>query len=404
MTLNQRKKTVASITIYSSEGCPFCLKAKSFLTERGIPFEEMEARPGSNAWKDMQEKTGSSSLPQILIRDEPIGGYSDLVNLEATGELNQRLGLAEQGPVSSLYDVIIIGGGPAGLSAAIYAARKVLKTLVISEDIGGQVTWTYDVDNYLGFSQIETADLVAKFEEHVEKYGVEKLIGVGVTALELTGKIKNVTAADGKSYLGKTVIIATGKRPRPLDVPGEKELVGRGVTYCSTCDAPLFADLDVAVAGGGNSALGAVIDLMKVAKKVYTISLTPLTGDQILQDKVTASPKVEVFTEYQIQRIIGESAVQGMEIASMKTGEVKRLDVQGIIVEIGLLPNSEMAIDTLKTNSIGEIVVDSRCQTGVSGVFACGDVTDVPFKQVIVAAGEGAKAALAAYDYIISQR
>ncbi|UCG81778.1 MAG: FAD-dependent oxidoreductase [Desulfobacterales bacterium] len=395
---------MASITIYSSEGCPFCVKAKSFLAERGIPFEEIEARPGSNAWKEMQEKTGSSSLPQILIRDEPIGGYSDLVNLEATGELNQRLGLAEQEPVSPLYDVIILGGGPAGLSAAIYTARKVLKTLVISEDIGGQVTWTYDVDNYLGFSQIETADLVAKFEEHVEKYGVEKLIGVGATVLELTGKIKKVTTADGKGYLAKTVIIATGKRPRPLDVPGEKELVGRGVTYCSTCDAPLFAGLDVAVAGGGNSALGAVIDLMKVAKKVYTISLTPLTGDQILQDKVMGSPKVEVFTEYKIQRIVGESAVEGMEIASMKTGEVKRLDVQGVIVEIGLLPNSEMVIDTLKTNSIGEIVVDSRCHTGVSGVFACGDVTDVPFKQVIVAAGEGAKAALAAYDYIISQR
>jgi alkyl hydroperoxide reductase subunit F len=395
---------VADVTIYSSEGCPFCDKAKSFLTEREIPFEEIEARPGSNAWKQMQEKTGSSSLPQILIRDEPIGGYSDLVNLDATGELAKTLGLAEQEPVSPLYDVIIIGGGPAGLSAAIYTSRKILKTLIISEDIGGQVTWTYDVDNYLGFSQIETADLVAKFEEHVEKYGVEKRIGVGVTALGLTGKIKKVTTVDGKSYLAKTVIIATGKRPRPLDVPGEKELVGKGVTYCSTCDAPLFADLDVAVAGGGNSALGAVIDLMKVAKKVYAVSLTPLTGDQILQDKVMGSPKVEVFTEYKILRIVGESSVEGIQIESSKTGEVRQLDAQGIIVEIGLLPNSQMVIDTLKTNRIGEIVVDSRCHTGVSGVFACGDVTDVPFKQVIVAAGEGAKAALAAYDYIISQR
>ncbi len=177
-----------------------------------------------------------------------------------------------------------------------------------------------------------------------------------------------------------------------------------GVTYCSTCDAPLFADLDVAVAGGGNSALEAVIDLMKVAKNVYMVSLTPLTGDQILQDKVIGSPKVEVFTEYKILRIVGESAVERIEIESLKTGEVKRIDVQGIIVEIGLLPNSGMVIDTLETNSIGEIVVDSRCRTGISGVFACGDVTDVPFKQVIVAAGEGAKAALSAHDYIINQR
>ena len=395
---------MATITIYSTEGCPFCAKAKSFLAERGIDFEEIEARPGSNAWKEMKEKTGSSSLPQIMIGDEPVGGYSDLVDIEATGELNQKLGLAQQGPVSSLYDVVIIGGGPAGLSAAIYAARKILKTLVISKDIGGQVAWTYDVDNYLGFSQVDTADLIAKFEEHVEKYSADKLIGVGVNAVELTGKIKKITTSDGKSYLARTAIIATGKRPRPLNVPGEKELVGMGVTYCSTCDAPLFADLDVAVAGGGNSALEAVIDLMKVAKNVYMVSLTPLTGDQILQDKVMGSHRVEVFTEYKILRIVGDSAVEGIEIESLKTGEVKRLDVQGIIIEIGLLPNSEMVIDTLETNSIGEIVVDSRCRTGISGVFACGDVTDVPFKQVIVAAGEGAKAALSAYDYIINQR
>ncbi|MBW1675146.1 MAG: FAD-dependent oxidoreductase [Deltaproteobacteria bacterium] len=352
----------------------------------------------------MNEKTGSGSLPQILIGDEPVGGYSDLVHLEATGELNQKLGEAEEGPVAPLYDVIIIGGGPAGLSAAIYTARKVLKTLLVSKDIGGQVAWTYDVDNYLGFSQVDTADLISKFEEHVQKCGVEKLVGAEVKAIELSGKIKKVITSDGKTYLTKTIVIATGKRPRPLNVPGEKELIGMGVTYCSTCDAPLFADLDVAVAGGGNSALEAVIDLMKVARKVYMVSLTPLTGDQILQDKVMSSPKVKVFTEYEFLRIVGESAVEAIEVASLKTGELKRLDVRGIIIEIGLLPNSELVVDTLETNRIGEIVIDARCRTGVAGVFACGDVTDVPFKQVIVAAGEGAKAALSAYDYIINQR
>lgn len=395
---------MANVIIYSTDGCPFCAKAKSFLAERQISFEEIEARRGSKAWNEMREKTGSSSLPQILVGGEAIGGYSDLVSLEATGELSQRLGEAVEGQVSPLYDVIIIGGGPAGLCAAIYAARKVLKTLLVSKDIGGQVTWTYDVDNYLGFSQIETADLIAKFDEHVQKYGVEKIVGVEVKALELNGKIKKVVTGKGETYLTKTVIIATGKRPRPLNVPGEKELIGMGVTYCSTCDAPLFADLDVAVAGGGNSALEAVIDLMKVARKVYMVSLTPLTGDQILQDKVVSSPKVEVFTEHEILRIVGNSAVEGLEIKSLRTGEDRRLSVAGIIVEIGLLPNSGLVVDTIETNRVGEIVIDSRCGTGVSGVFACGDVTDVPFKQVIVAAGEGAKAALSAYDYIISQR
>jgi alkyl hydroperoxide reductase subunit F len=395
---------MANVTIYSTDGCPFCAKAKSFLAEKGISYKEIEILPGSDAWKEMKEKTGSGSLPQILIGDEPIGGYSDLVHLEASGELSQKLGLAEEGKVTPFYDVIIIGGGPAGLSAAIYAARKVLKILLVSKDIGGQVAWTYDVDNYLGFSQVETADLIAKFEEHVEKYSVEKLVGVEVKDLELTGKIKKVITDDGKQYLAKTVIIATGKRPRPLNVPGEKELIGMGVTYCSTCDAPLFADLDVAVMGGGNSALEAVIDLMKVARKIYMVSLTPITGDEILLDKVMSSPKVEIFTKYKILQIEGKSTVEGIEIESLETGEKKRLDVQGVIVEIGLLPNSELVLDIVETNRMGEIMIDSRCSTGVSGLFACGDVTDVPYKQVIVAAGEGAKAALSAYDYIIKQR
>ena len=325
------------ITVYSTDGCPFCAKAKSLLAERGIRFEEIDAPAGSRAWEKMRETTGSTSVPQILIGEKPVGGYADLVNLYATGELSQMLGLTKEGPLSPVYDVIIIGGGPAGLSAAVYATRKVMKTLLVSKDIGGQVTWTYDVDNYLGFTQVDTADLIAKFEEHVQKYSVEKLIGIGVKSLEVTERVKKVNTSDGNSYLAMTVIIATGKRPKPLNVPGEKELVGMGVTYCSTCDAPLFSDLDVAVAGGGNSALEAAIDLIKVAKNVYMVSLTPLTGDQILQDKVTSSPKVELFTEWEIIRILGGSSVEGIEIKSLKTDEVKQLDAQGVIVEIGLL-------------------------------------------------------------------
>jgi len=392
------------ITIYSMDGCPFCIKAKSFLTEKGIEFSEIMVHPGSKEREEMKEKTGTDSLPQILIGGEPVGGYSELVNLYSTGELSEKLGLAVERPAFRLYDVIIIGGGPAGLNAALYTSRKVLKTLLISKNIGGQVADTYDIDNYLGFSQIETADLINKFDEHVEKYGVEKLIGEEVTALDLTGKIKKVTASNGNTYLSQTVIVATGKRPRPLNVPGEKELIGRGVAYCSTCDAPLFAGADVAVIGGGNSALEAVIDLNKVANKIYMVLLTPLTGDQIIQDKVKSYSKVKIYTKYDTIRVIGEQTVEGIEIKSLETGEVSRLDVEGVFIEIGLLPNSDLFIDTLATNRHGEIEIDYMCRTGVGGVFACGDVTNVPFKQVIVAAGEGAKAALAAYDYLINQR
>jgi alkyl hydroperoxide reductase subunit F len=395
---------MGDITVYSTKGCPFCSKAKSFLKEKGISFQEIEIQPGSEGWREMKEKTGSGSLPQILVKDEPVGGYGDLAYLEASGELNKRLGLEGKGAIVPLYDLIIIGAGPGGLCAAIYAARKLLRTLIISKDIGGQVAWTYDIENYLGFSQIDTADLIAKFNEHVEKYSVEKIIGTKVTALELTGKIKGVIAGDGKTYLSKTIIVATGKRPRILNVPGEKELIGRGVTYCSTCDAPLFAGAEVAVIGGGNSALEAVIDLVKIASKVYMVSLTPLTGDPLLQDKVRGHSNVEILTEYNTTRVIGSAVVEGIEVKSLETGEVKSLNVEGIIIEIGLLPNSNLVLDTLETNRLGEIVVDNKCRTGLAGVFACGDVTDVPFKQVVVAAGEGAKAALAAYDYLINQR
>jgi NADH-dependent peroxiredoxin subunit F len=307
-------------------------------------------------------------------------------------------------PESPLYDAIIIGAGPAGLSAAIYTIRKLLKTLIISGDVGGQIAWTSDVENYLGFSQVNASELVAKFEDHVKKFDVEKVIGVEVSAVDLVGRSKRVTTSDGKTYLGKTVIIATGGRHRPLNIPGERELVGKGLSYCSTCDAPLFGGADVAVVGGGNSALGAVLDLVNIAGKIYLISLTPLTGDPVYRDKVLRSDKVEVFIQHQPTRVIGETMVEGLEFKSLGTGETKIISVEGVFVEIGIQPNTSLFLEILTTNERGEILVDTECRTGLAGVFACGDVTTVPFKQVVVAVGEGAKAALSAYSYLISQK
>jgi alkyl hydroperoxide reductase subunit F len=392
-----------SVVIYTLAGCPFCMRAKAFLSEKDITYKEIEVKPRSREWEAMKKVTGGGSLPQIVIDNEPIGGYGDLIHLEATGELYELLGRSLAEKPAPIYDVIIIGGGPAGLSAAVYAARKVLKTVLISKNIGGQVTDTFDIENYLGFSEIETADLINRFEEHVVKYGVTKVVGPEVVSLDLTGKIKKVFVDEGTIYLTRTLIMAMGKRPRSLDVPGEKELVGKGVAYCSTCDAPLFVDMDTAVVGGGNSALEAALDLIKVARKVYLISITPLTGDPILVDKVKSSDKVEIFTEYGTKRIIGQNVVEGIEIQGLDDKTPKRLDVQGVFIEIGLLPNSDLVIDTLNVNRTGEILIDSACRTGIAGVFAAGDVTDVPFKQVIVAAGEGAKAALSAYNYLINQ-
>lgn len=393
-----------SVIIYTMEGCPFCEKAKAFLGELGIPYAERLVLFGTEAWQQMRATTGHSSLPQILVDATPIGGYADLIHLEASGELYRRLKRTESKPRTTLYDTIILGAGPAGLSAAIYAARKLMKTLVVSQNIGGQVAYYYDLDNYLGFSQVNAPDLVNKFEDHVRKYGVETDIGDDVCAVDLLGPFKRVTMGGGKQYLGKTLIIAMGSRHRPLGVPGEHELIGRGVSYCSTCDAPLYRDCDVAVVGGGNSGLQAAIDLMQIANRIYLVSLTPLNGDQILQDRVKQSAKVELIMEYAPSRILGEKMVEGLEIIPARPGESRQIKVDGVFVEIGLMPNSSLFVDTLTTNGKGEILVDTECRTGVTGVFACGDVTSVPYKQVVVAAGEGAKAALSAYHYLISQR
>jgi len=392
------------ILIYTMDGCPYCSNAKSFLRERGLEFQELEVSPGTAQWEEMQEKTGSDLVPQILINGEAIGGYADLRDLDSAGTLQEKLGLEVKKDLPFVYDVIIIGGGPAGLNAALYSSRKILSTLLISKNLGGQVADTYDLENYLGFSQVETIDLIRKFDEHVEKYGVEKRIGEAVTSVELTGKVKKITISSGETFCARTVIVASGKRPRQLNAEGEKKLVGRGVAYCSTCDAPLFAGADVAVIGGGNSALEAVIDLDKVANNITLISLTPLAGDPILQKQVNNSAKTKVLTGFETTRILGDQSVTGLEIRSLSTGEEVSLDVEGVFIEIGLLPNSDIFLDTLATNQTGEIEINSKCSTGVAGVFACGDVTDVPYKQAIIAAGEGAKAALSAYEYLITRR
>ncbi len=392
------------VIIYTMEGCPFCEKARCFLIEKDIGFDEKAVPTGSKEWTEVREKSGRTTLPQVFIKGEPIGGYAELVSLEATGELYEKLGLEPKENRSPLYDVIIIGAGPAGLSAAIYTIRKSMKTLIISKDLGGQVTWTADIENYLGFSHVNAADLVARFEEHVRTFGVEKLIGMEISGVDLTGKIKRVVTGNGKVYAGKTIIIATGGKHRPLDIEGERQLIGKGVSYCSTCDAPLYEGAVVAVVGGGNSALEATMDLINIAHKIYLVSNTPLTGDIHYQEKVRNSDKVEMYLEYLPLKVLGEKTVQGFEIQNLRNGEITSLAVEGVFVEIGIMPNSSLFIDTLATNQIGEILVDSECRTGVAGVFACGDVTNIRFKQVVVAVGEGSKAALSAYNYLINQR
>ncbi len=393
----------ARVVVYSMSGCPFCESAKSFLRDKGIEYSEVFAPPGSSQWQEMKEMLGTGVLPQIVIHDEPVGGYAHLVELEASGELYEKVGVSGPRGERLIFDVIILGAGPAGLSAAIYTIRKMMKTLIISQDVGGQLAWTSDVDNYLGFSQVNASELVKKFEHHVQSFNVDTVLGKKVLSVQLAGPVKSVTLEDGKTYYAKTVIIATGGGHQLLNIPGERELAGKGVAYCSTCDAPLYEGADVAVVGGGNSGLEAVLDLVSIASHVHLVSLTRLTADPVYVDKVNRSPKVTLFTLWEAIRIVGDNMVEGLEVQDLRTGEVRLLPVEGVFVEIGTMPNSHLFIDTLATNRKGEILVDMECRTGIAGVFACGDVTSVPFKQVVVAVGEGAKAALSAYNYLLNK-
>lgn len=299
-----------------------------------------------------------------------------------------------------MYELMIIGGGPAGLAASVYAARKQLKTLLISGDIGGQINWTMNIENYLGYQLIEGPELISKFQTQVSQFPIDQKIGDKVSQLKkIKGGFEAVTEA-GNKYQAEVVILATGKKPRKLNVPGEEKFTGRGVTYCAICDGPVFAGQKVMVVGGGNSALEAALDMVKIAEHVHLVSLTPLTGDPILIKRLSSARNLTVLTEHQTLEIKGKDLVEGALVKNLKSGKEKLLDVTGVFIEIGLEPNSDAVKTLIKLNKLGEVPVSCDCETTMPGLYAAGDVTDVPEKQIIVAAGEGAKAALRAHRYL----
>jgi alkyl hydroperoxide reductase subunit F len=301
------------------------------------------------------------------------------------------------------YDLLIIGGGPAGMTAAVYSARKQIKTLLVSKDLGGQLLWTSDIENYMGYQYITGRELTDKFKSQMEQFPIVDII-VGDSVEKLTNQEGQfvATTANDRKYIGKTAIIASGKRSRPLDVPGEKELVGRGVSYCATCDAPLFKGKEVAVIGGGNSGLTAVVDLTGIASKIHVVNIkSTWQADPIIVEKTKGMGNVIPLLSHRVVNIDGKDAVTGINVESLETKESKEIPVQGVFIEIGLLPNSEFASDLVQLNKWNEIIVDCACRTSMPGVFGAGDVTTVPEKQIGVAIGEGSKAALSAYKYLL---
>jgi alkyl hydroperoxide reductase subunit F len=300
-----------------------------------------------------------------------------------------------------MFDLIIIGAGPAGITASVYASRKKMELLVITEDIGGQAAWSGDIENYTGYQFITGPELAAKFEEHMRKFDIQLKDNEKVIELEKTGD-KAVVKTDRGVYEARTVIIASGKRSKELNVPGEKEFKNKGLTYCATCDGPLFSGKDVAVIGGGNSALDAALQLIKIARHIHIVNITEhLTGDPVMQDKLKQAQNVTVLNKTQVTAVLGDKFVTGIKVK--KDAAEQTISVEGVFVEIGLIPNSEFAAE-LDKNQFGEIKVNCYNETSVTGIFAAGDVTDVPEKQIIIAAGEGSKATLSAFRYLMQHR
>jgi NADH-dependent peroxiredoxin subunit F len=297
-----------------------------------------------------------------------------------------------------VYDLIIIGAGPAGITASIYAARKQMILLVLSQDIGGQTSWSGSIENYTGYQIVTGPELTEKFKEQIAAYGIKVNEGESVLSIEKKDNFV-IVKTDKSEYITKSVIVASGKTPRELDVQGEKEYKNKGIAYCATCDGPLFAKKKVAVIGGGNSALDAAIQLSKIASEVHIVNIADeLTADAIMQDVIKRTSNVKIYNSSSVKRITGEKFVNGIEIETRKGPQT--ISLEGVFVEIGLIPNTGF-IDNVKKNAYGEIEINCACETDVPGIFAAGDVTSVPEKQIIVAAGEGAKAALSAFQYIV---
>jgi len=360
----------------------------------------------TGALAEMKELTGKSYVPQIFVGGEYIGGYDEFTLYEARGELDRALGIeAADRDGSVIHDLIIVGGGPAGLTAAVYAARKNMDTLLIAEMLGGQPMETAEVENYMGYQFVTGPELMERFEEQTRRYRIGIREGEQVTRVEMEGKIKLVVTAAGERYRARTLIIATGKRAKFLGVPGEREYAGRGVSYCATCDGPLFQGQPVMVAGGGNSGLQAALELAPTCPAVHLVSLTDLTGDEILRDKVLADGRITRHIRWKPVEIRGNSGVESVVIEAVQDGgERREIEVRAIFVEVGMSPNSGCVVDLLDLNAAGEIIIDQEGRTGLPGVFAAGDVTQVRDKQIVVAAGEGAKAALSAHEHLLNSK
>jgi alkyl hydroperoxide reductase subunit F len=356
--------------------------------------------------KEVEDKQ-IMAVPTIFLNDKPFGqGRMELDEIVNKIDSSASLKEAEKISKKETYDILIVGGGPAGASAAVYSARKGLRTGIVSERFGGQVMDTLGIENFISVKATEGPKLVTALEEHVKEYDVDIMNLQRAKSIQKNDEnaLFEVELENGGKLKSKSVIIATGARWRELNVPGEKEFKGKGVAYCPHCDGPLFKGKHVAVIGGGNSGVEATIDLANIVGHVTLFEFAPeLKADDILQKRLYSLPNVDVILNAQTLEVLGTDKVNSMIYLDRKTNEKKTIPLEGIFIQIGLLPNTDFVKNTVDLSKFGEIIIDSHGQSSLKGLFAAGDATTVPYKQIIIAMSEGAKASLGAFDYLIRQ-
>ncbi|HOX71642.1 MAG TPA: alkyl hydroperoxide reductase subunit F [Dokdonella sp.] len=354
-------------------------------------------------FQDEVEQRQVMSVPTVYLNGQPFGQgrmeLAEIVTKIDTGAAKRAAGKIAAKPA---FDVLVVGGGPAGAAAAIYAARKGIVTGVVAERFGGQVLDTMSIENFISVQETDGPKLAAQLEQHVRQYDVD-IMNLQRAQKLIPGELIEVQLESGASLKARSVVLSTGARWRQMNVPGENEYRNKGVAYCPHCDGPLFKGKRVAVIGGGNSGVEAAIDLAGIVNHVTLIEFdSQLRADEVLQRKLRSLTNVRVIVSAQTTEVLGDGQrVSGLVYKDRPSGEEHRVDLEGIFVQIGLLPNTEWLKGTLKLSPRGEIEVDARGETSIPGVFAAGDCTTVPYKQIVIAMGEGSKAALSAFDHLI---
>jgi len=379
------------VTVYSTKNCPYCRMAKAFLDRHGVDYIGIDVGTDKEQTKKMIEISGQYGVPVITVDDEVIVGFD-------TQRLNELFGEEKGGEV---YDILIVGAGPAGLTAGVYCARKLLKTVIISETIGGQAIESWAIENYMGYRMVSGDDLMRKFEEQVREQKDIRLELDKVLTLDRTGNEFLANTATGAAFRARTVILAQGKHPRTLGIEGEDRYWGRGLSVCSTCDGPLFKDKVVAIVGGGNSALQTAIEMSGIAKEVHLIVRSRIKADESCIKRYEEKKNITTYLNSIVSKLKGNSMLTGITLKDRDSGKETDITIDGIFLEIGWIPNTDFLEGFVEMNAEKEVIIDINCHTSVPGIYAAGDVTTIKTKQIITAAGEGAKAALSAYEYLM---